>query len=54
VLCAFEAALAPQKRVSDAIERLTRHSVGERLRRNSVILAMIDRIKTLSAAKVTG
>lgn len=47
VPCAFRAALAAQKRGGDSIERLTRRSVGERLRRDSVIPAMIDRIKAL-------
>ena len=54
VPCAFKAALAAQKRVGDSIERLTRRSVGERLRRDSVIPAMIDRIKALFAAEVIG
>lgn len=52
VPCAFKAALAAQKRMGDSIERLTRRSVGERLRRDSVIPAMIDRIKALFAAEV--
>ena len=52
VPCAFKAALVAQKRVSDSIERLTRRSVGERMRRDSVIPAMIDRIKVLFAAEV--
>ena len=47
VPCAFKAALAAQKRSTDSVERLTRRSVGERLRRDQVIPAMIDRIKTL-------
>jgi CRISPR-associated protein Cas1 len=52
VPCAFKAALVAQKRVSDSIERLTRRSVGERLRRESVIPVMIDRIKALFATEV--
>ena len=47
--CAFKAALAAQKRPGDSIERLTRRSLGERLRRDQVIPAMIDRIKALFA-----
>ena len=53
VPCAFKAALVAQKRVGDSIERLTRRSVGERMRRDGVIPAMIDRIKALFAAEVT-
>jgi CRISPR associated protein Cas1 len=45
VPCAFKAAAVAQKRVGDSIERVTRRTVGERLRRDSVIPAMIDRIK---------
>src|SRR4051794_1862020 len=44
--CAFKAAAAAAKRPGDGIERLTRRIVGERLRRDAVIPAMIDRIKT--------
>jgi CRISPR-associated protein Cas1 len=51
VPCAFKAALAAQKRSGDSIERLARRSVGERLRRDQVIPAMIDRIKALFAAE---
>jgi CRISP-associated protein Cas1 len=49
VPCAFKAALAAEKRPGDSIERLARRSVGERLRREQVIPAMIDRIKSLFA-----
>jgi len=47
VPCAFKAALAAEKRPNESIERLTRRSVGERLRRDQVIPTMIDRIKAL-------
>lgn len=49
VPCAFKAVLATQKRPGDALERLTRRIVGERLRRDQVIPGMIDRIKALFA-----
>jgi CRISP-associated protein Cas1 len=49
VPCAFKAALAVRKRPSESIERMTRRTVGERLRREQVIPAMIDRIKALFA-----
>jgi CRISPR-associated protein Cas1 len=49
VPCAFKAALAAEKRPNESIERLTRRSVGERLRRDQVIPTMIDRIKALFA-----
>jgi CRISPR-associated protein Cas1 len=49
VPCAFKAVLAAQKRPGDTIERLARRIVGERLRRDQVIPAMIDRIKALFA-----
>ena len=38
-----------EKRPGESIERLTRRSVGERLRRDHVIPTMIDRIKALFA-----
>ena len=47
VPCAFKAALAAEKLPNESIERLTRRSVGERLRRDQVIPTMIDRIKAL-------
>lgn len=47
VSCAFKAAKIHEKRPFDAIERLARRTVAERLRRDGVIPAMIDRIKTL-------
>lgn len=53
VPCAFRAALAAQKRVGDSIERLARRSVGERLRRDAVIPAMIDKIKALFSREET-
>jgi len=53
VPCAFKAALAVQKRPSESIERMTRRIVGERLRREQVIPAMIDRIKALFADQAT-
>lgn len=49
VPCAFKAALVAEKRAGESIERLTRRSVGERLRRDQVIPTMIDRIKALFA-----
>jgi CRISPR-associated protein Cas1 len=49
VPCAFKAALVAEKRPGESIERLTRRSVGERLRRDQVIPTMIDRIKALFA-----
>ena len=54
VPCAFKAALAAERRPGDSIERLTRRSVGERLRREQVIPAMIDRIKSLFAEEPEG
>lgn len=45
--CAFKAVALAQKRPADPIERLTRRMVAERLRRDGVIPAMIDRIKEL-------
>jgi CRISPR-associated protein Cas1 len=53
VPCAFKAVLAAQKRPGDSIERLARRIVGERLRRDQVIPAMIDRIKALFAEEGT-
>lgn len=47
VPCAFKAAAVAAKRPGDGIERITRRMVGERLRRDAVIPAMIDRIKSL-------
>ncbi len=52
VPCAFKAALAVQKRPGELIERMTRRTVGERLRRDQVIPQMIDRIKALFAEPV--
>jgi len=49
VPCAFKAVALAQKRPGDPIERLTRRMVAERLRRDAVIPAMIDRIKELFA-----
>jgi CRISP-associated protein Cas1 len=49
VPCAFKAALAVQKRPAESIERMVRRTVGERLRRDQIIPAMIDRIKALFA-----
>ena len=51
VPCAFKAALAVQRRPGDNIERVTRRTVAERLRRDGVIPAMIDRIKDLFGAQ---
>ncbi len=48
-----KAALVAEKRVGDSLERVTRRMVGERMRREGVIPAMIDRIKALFAAKGT-
>lgn len=47
VPCAFKAAKAQEKRPFEPIERVVRRTVAERLRRDGVIPAMIDRIKTL-------
>ncbi len=47
VPCAFKAALIVQRRPGDNIERVTRRTVAERLRRDTVIPAMIARIKEL-------
>jgi CRISP-associated protein Cas1 len=47
--CAFRAVVAAQKRPGENFERLVRRSVGERLRRETVIATMIDRIKSLFA-----
>lgn len=47
VPCAFKAALVIQRRPGDNIERVTRRTVAERLRRDGVIPAMITRIKEL-------
>lgn len=49
VPCAFRAVLAAQKRPGESIERMARRTVAERLRRDQVIPAMIDRIKALFA-----
>jgi CRISPR-associated protein Cas1 len=49
VPCAFKAVSLSRKRPSDPLERITRRLVAERLRRDSVIPAMIDRIKELFA-----
>jgi len=47
VPCAFKAALVVQRRPGDNIERVTRRTVAERLRRDQVIPTMIARIKEL-------
>ena len=47
VPCAFKAAVVVQRRVGDNLERVTRRTVAERLRRDGVIPAMIARIKEL-------
>ena len=47
VPCAFKAALVVQRRPGENIERVTRRIVAERLRRDGVIPAMIERIKEL-------
>lgn len=51
VPCAFKAAALAQKRPGEQIERVTRRMVAERLRRDGVIPAMIDRIKELFEAE---
>lgn len=51
VPCAFKAAALSKKRPGDPLERLVRRLVAERLRRDSVIPAMIDRIKELFAVE---
>jgi len=47
VPCAFKAVGLLQKRPGENLERMTRRLVAERLRRDDVVPAMIDRIKTL-------
>ena len=47
VPCAFRAVAAQKKAPGESIERLTRRITGETLRKQAVIAAMIDRIKTL-------
>lgn len=47
VPCAFKAAVLVQSRPSENIERVTRRMVAERLRRDSVISDLIDKIKEL-------
>lgn len=47
VPCAFRAVAAQKKAPGESIERLTRRITGETLRKQGVIAAMIDRIKTL-------
>ncbi|MCM5552383.1 type I-E CRISPR-associated endonuclease Cas1e [Pleomorphomonas sp. NRK KF1] len=45
--CAFRAVAAQKKAPQESIERLTRRITGEALRKEGIIAAMIDRIKTL-------
>jgi CRISP-associated protein Cas1 len=45
--CAFKAAAIFGRRPSEPVERLTRRLIGERLRRDSVIPLLIDRIKAV-------
>ena len=47
VPCAFEAVGVARRRPTESLERLVRRQVGETLRREGVIPAMIDRIKEL-------
>ncbi len=47
VPCAFKAALLVQRRPGENIERVTRRMAADRLRRDGVIPAMIERIKAL-------
>jgi CRISPR-associated protein Cas1 len=47
VPCAFKSVSISIKRPGDPLERIVRRVVGETLKRDSVISAMIDRIKTL-------
>jgi CRISPR-associated protein Cas1 len=47
VPCAFKATQIAQKRPGESIERVTRRIVAERLRRDSVIPTLIERIKAL-------
>ena len=47
VPCAFKAAVLVQARPGENIERVTRRMVAERLRRDSVIADLIDKIKEL-------
>jgi len=47
VPCAFKAVCVSRKRPNDSLERIVRRTVGETLKRDGVIAAMIDRIKSL-------
>lgn len=54
VPCAFRAVAAQKKAPGESIERLTRRITGETLRKQGVIAAMIDRIKTLFEPREDG
>ena len=54
VPCAFKAAVLVQARPGENIERVTRRMVAERLRRDSVVAGLIDRIKELFRPEVDG
>jgi CRISPR-associated protein Cas1 len=45
--CAFKAVSVARKRPGDSLERIVRRAIGETLKRDGVIAAMIDRIKSL-------
>ncbi|KQT88476.1 type I-E CRISPR-associated endonuclease Cas1e [Aurantimonas sp. Leaf443] len=46
---AFKAAALARKRPADGVERIARRMAGERLKRDGVVSALIDRIKTVLA-----
>ena len=54
VPCAFKAAMLVQARPGENIERVTRRMVAERLRRDSVVAGLIDKIKELFRPEVDG
>jgi len=54
VPCAFKAAVLVQARPGENIERVTRRMVAERLRRDSVIAGLIDKIKDLFRPEIDG
>lgn len=49
--CAFKAAALASRRPQESVEKLTRRLTGERLRRDSVVASLIDRVKTILAEK---
>lgn len=49
--CAFKAAALAAKRPQENVEKLARRLTGERLRRDGVVASLIDKVKTILAAK---